>query len=134
MGGAMKLLLLGPIVCVLLCVSAFGEEPLEQSGVAFLRICSVVERDHDLTMADKANKMECGAYISGFVEGASAAITFSRTKGESPSSLYCTESDVEAGQLVRVVLKYIRANSQTAQLRTYVLVTRAFQAAFPCRA
>jgi hypothetical protein len=116
------------------CLPLTAEEVLEESGNAFLRQCSVVEKDHDLTSADKSNQMVCAAYVSGFVEGASAAITFSRSKGESPSSLYCTDSDMEAGQLVRVVLKYIRSHPETADQRTFVLVTRAFQAAYPCRA
>jgi Rap1a immunity proteins len=110
-----------------------AEEVLEESGNAFLRQCSVIEKDHDLTSADKSNQMVCAAYISGFVEGASAAITFSRSKGESPSSLYCTDSDTETGRLVKVVLKYIRSHPETADLRTFVLVTRAFQGAYPCR-
>jgi hypothetical protein len=123
----------GVVICVFFS-PLMAEEVLEESGNAFLRQCSVVEKDHDLTSADKSNQMVCAAYVSGFVEGASAAITFSRSKGESPSSLYCTDSDMEAGQLVRVVLKYIRSRPETAHLRTFVLVTRAFQAAYPCRA
>lgn len=107
---------------------------MEESGNAFLRQCAVVEKDHDLTSADKSNQMVCADYVSGFVGGASAAITFSRSKGESPSSLYCTDSDTETGRLVKVVLKYIRSHPETADLRTFVLVTRAFQGAYPCRA
>ena len=126
-------LTLGAVLCVFFA-PLMAEEVLEESGDAFLRQCSVVEKDHDLTSADKSNQMVCAAYVSGFVEGASAAITFSRSKGESPSSLYCTDSNMEAGRLVRVVLKYIRSHPETAQLRTFVLVTRAFQAAYPCRA
>jgi len=121
------------VICVFFS-PLMAEEVLEESGNAFLRQCSVVEKDYDLTSADKSNQMACAAYVSGFVEGVSAAITFSRSKGESPSSPYCTDSDMEAGQLVRVVLKYIRSHPETAQLRTFVLVTRAFQAAYPCRA
>jgi hypothetical protein len=123
----------GVVTCIFFS-PLMAEELLEESGDAFLRQCSVVEKDHDLTSADKSNQMVCAAYVSGFVEGASAAITFSRSKGESPSSLYCTDSDMEAGQLVRVVVKYIRSHPETAHLRTFVLVTRAFQAAYPCRA
>jgi Rap1a immunity proteins len=123
----------GAVICVFFS-PLMAEEVLEESGNAFLRHCSVVEKDYDLTSADKSNQMVCAAYVSGFVEGASAAITFGRSKGESPSSLYCTDSGMEAGQLVRVVLKYIRSHPETAHLRTFVLVTRAFQAAYPCRA
>ena len=126
-------LALGAVSCLFFS-PLMAEEVLEQSGNAFLRQCSVVEKDYDFTSADKSNQMVCAAYVSGFVEGASAAITFSRSKGESPSSLYCTDSDMEAGQLVRVVLSYIRSHPETAHLRTFVLVTRAFQAAYPCRA
>lgn len=132
-----RLFLSALIVSVVLCTfssTLVAEEVLEESGNAFLRQCSVVERDHDLTSADKSNQMVCAAYVSGFVEGASAAITFSQSKGESTSSLYCTDSNTETRRLVRVVLKYIRSHPETAELRTFVLVTRAFQEAYPCRA
>ena len=126
-------LISGVVICVFFS-PLMAEEVLEESGNAFLRQCSVVEKDHDLTSADKSNQMVCAAYVSGFVEGASAAITFSQSKGESPSSLCCTDSNTETGRLVRVVLKYIRSHPQTAHLRTFVLVTHAFQGAYPCRA
>jgi hypothetical protein len=79
-------LTLGAVLCVFFA-PLMAEEVLEESGDAFLRQCSVVEKDHDLTSADKSNQMVCAAYVSGFVEGASAAITLSRSKGESPSSI-----------------------------------------------
>ncbi len=126
-------LMFGAVICVFFS-PLMAEEVLEESGNAFLRQCSVVEKEHDLTSADKANQMVCAAYVSGFVEGASAAITFSRSKGESPSSLYCADSQAEAGRLVKAVLRYIRSHPDTAHLRTFVLVTRAFQSAYPCRA
>jgi hypothetical protein len=91
----------GAVICVFFS-PLMAEEVLEESGNAVLRHCSVVEKDYDLTSADKSNQIVCAAYVS-----ASATITFSRSKGGSPSSLYCTHSDVEAGQLVRVVFKYI---------------------------
>lgn len=130
----LSVLATGAMICT--SFSPLMADDLNQSGNAFLRHCSVAEKDHDLTSADQFNEQLCEAYIAGFVEGASEEIGFSRSKGESPSQLFCLQdsSNFEGAQWVRIVVKYIRANPETANLRTAALVTRAFQAAFPCRA
>jgi len=110
------------LVGMLVTPAFAADETLEESGNAFIRQCSVVEQERDLTTKDKAYQMVCAAYVSGYSEGAGFAVDHARSNGDS-----------KAGQLVKVVLKHIREHPETAHSRTYVLVGRALQEAFPCR-
>ena len=81
------------LILVLLCplawsAKASGETP-EESGNAFVRVCSVVEEEHDLTNVDKANQMVCASYMGGFVEGVSFAMELVRSKGDPTVQAYC---------------------------------------------
>jgi hypothetical protein len=122
------------LVGMLVTPAFAADERLEESGNAFIRQCSVVEQERDLTTKDKAYQMVCAAYVSGYSEGAGFAVDHARSNGDSKAPpLYCPNGEVEAGQLVKVVLKHIREHPETAHSRTYVLVGRALQEAFPCR-
>jgi Rap1a immunity proteins len=103
-------------------------ETLQESGNAFLRQCSAVEKDRDLNTADKAHQMSCAAYVSGFAEG----VAFASDSLQPKTPVYCPSEGIEAGQLVRIVLKYIRDYPEAAHLRTVTLVGRSFKKAFPC--
>ena len=51
-----------------------AEEVLEESGDAFLRQCSVVEKDHDLTSADKAGLDNACRYYPAALTSFNAAM------------------------------------------------------------
>lgn len=124
------------LLVIMLPVVTLGQsagEALQESGNAFVRRCSVVEKERDLTAVDQAYQMTCSAYVSGFVQGAVFAADFVRSRADRKGPpVYCQIEGVEAGQLVKIVLKYIREHPETAHLPAGILAGRAFQKAFPC--
>jgi len=126
MRSLLTLILLWPVVSY----GQVGSEHFESSGNAFLRTCSVIEKEHSLTAGDVMQQEACAAYVSGFVEG----LSFATEGAETSSPIYCPPSEgPEAGQLVRIVLKYIRDHPETAHQRTYLLAGRALRGSFPCK-
>jgi hypothetical protein len=57
----------------------------------------------------------------------------SRSPGHSELFPYCMSEDVTNAQMVRILLKYIRANPATAHLPTATLFGSAMKEAFPCK-
>lgn len=113
-------------------VSAQTEEFPETSGNAFLRLCSVVDKT-DRTDAENLDAMACVGYMSGFTSGVEFeqlyAKTSTRQKVPAP---FCIPDGVERGQMVRIVLKYIRDNPAEANEHTALLVIKALRKAYPC--
>jgi hypothetical protein len=133
----MVLVMLALVVICIFVTSGLGADeprPIEESGNAFLRECSAVEKERDFTTVDRAYGLVCSSYVTGFVEGAVFTVDFVRSNGDQKAQApYCGGGGVEAGQVVKIVLKYVREHPDTAHLRTSVLVGRALQNAFPCR-
>ena len=67
----------------------------------------------------------CDAYLDGIADGIEAG---GRAKAEA-----CIPGPVTTAQMRDVVVKYLRSNPQTREMKAGVLVTRAFAAAFPCK-
>jgi hypothetical protein len=102
------------------------------SGNAFLRICPVVDKDR-MTHEDVVNAVECVSYIEGFVSGVQQEVAFAHVVGKiKPPTLFCHTEVAENGQLVRVVLKYIRNHPEEAHKDTAFLAAEALREAFPC--
>lgn len=110
------------------------EHPFD-SGNAFSRVCSMVEKT-DLTPTEKERGVGCLLYIAGFVQGAEISITAARDQTKQPTlpMPFCRPDGVETGQLIRIVLKYIRENPEDAHQSTMLVALWAFQKAFPCPA
>lgn len=126
--------LLVAVLLSLLSISLAADEQFEASGNAFVRQCSVVEKEHDLTKRDIALREVCAAYVSGFVEGVGFGISGARSNsGPATPYPFCGVEQAEAGQIVKIVLRYIREHPETAHLPAYVLSGRALQQAFPCK-
>lgn len=108
------------------------EDYPEVSGNAFLRLCSVVDKE-DLTGLEGLHMMACLGYVGGFVQGVETTISFvqSVTK-RSPLAPFCKPDDLERGQMVRIVMKYIRENPEKAHLPTAGLIMGALSKAYPC--
>ena len=134
----MKLLL-----CTLLLLSATGSlgqnsqpELISQSGNAFLRTCSVIEKqDSEQTGLDQIMEMVCVTYIRGLAEGIYVEQNFAgSTLQRSVGVPFCLpDGGIEGGQMAKIVLKYIRDNPATAHQSTMLSAVSALSKAFPCR-
>jgi hypothetical protein len=116
-----------------------GFDPSDiETGNGFERLCSVVEKigtsnfqpsDNDLAMLG-----HCTGYVKGIKDGVSLAMGAASVTA--PGSLqimsFCTPDGATHGQLVKVVLKYIRDNPDKEHLLTALLITEAFHKSFPC--
>ncbi len=124
------------ISAVLFCCSPFvtaqTQEFPEDSGNAFVRLCSATEKE-SRTDEEAANAMACLGYVSGFAEGIGIyrSSAEAKTKQKMPK-YFCRPDGVERGQLVSVVLKFIRNHPEDAHRRTGVLIIVALEHAFPC--
>ncbi|MGA2903984.1 MAG: Rap1a/Tai family immunity protein [Candidatus Korobacteraceae bacterium] len=105
------------------------------SGNAFVRTCSGIDRgDKDKTNVDLQKEVACVGYISGLVDGVTAEIAFTQWEiHKNVPGPYCLPEEVENGQLIRVVLKYVKDHPEKAHMRTGPLAVLAWQKAFPCR-
>src|ERR1700722_7914467 len=106
-------------------VSAQTKESPRESGNAFVRLCSAIE-SNKLSEEEFGNLMDCVGYVSGFTEGVEyeAMYATARRKGVAPEA-FCIPDDVEHGQLIRVVLKYIRDNPAEAHRPAAPLIMKA---------
>jgi len=101
------------------------------SGNVFLRLCSSIDKD-ERSATEAGHLVECVAYTEGVIDGvvSEAAYVNVKTGKETPEP-YCLPK-AESGQLVRIVLKYIRNHPEEAHQPTAFLIVVALQEAFPC--
>src|ERR1017187_2902787 len=87
------------------CLSAQTQELPEVSGNAFLRLCSVIDKDdlkQEAYQSDKAvDTMACLEYLGGFTDGVQVEMELvnAETKRNAPAP-FCIPDDVERGQMV----------------------------------
>lgn len=130
----MKNLWLFPVL-FLICtpLSAQTKETLT-TGNAFLRTCSIVEKE-TLTDLESLTMIHCLVHVDGFVNGVETEQRFAEAYMHQEVPLpFCVPESVELGQMIRIVLKYIRDNPAEANKYTAVLITRALGKAYPCPA
>ena len=134
----MKTSWLVPLLLFVLGTSLFAqtEESLETSGNAFLRICSVVDKENDmehLSVDQKVALMSCLNYVSGFTNGVDVEMQFVKnaTK-QSTHAPFCVPESIKNTQMVRVVLKYIRDNPLAARRNTNSLIMFSLGELYPC--
>jgi hypothetical protein len=131
------------IALLLLGVPLFAQDQSAQvkenprtSGNAFVRVCSAIENEKKLNDHEFGQLMDCLGYVSGFTDGVEHEVLYTNVNAKTPTQgaavPFCIPDDVEDGQLVRVVLKYIRDNPAEAHKRTPLLIMRAFGKAYPC--
>jgi hypothetical protein len=75
----------------------------------------------------------CAAYLMGLSEGIAIESTFGASGGGKAPIPYCLADtyEVEQGQKVRILLKYIRNNPEKAHMVTAGLFINAMGDAFP---
>jgi hypothetical protein len=134
----MKNLWLVALLFFLLWVPVFAQnqETFLSSGSAFLRECSVVDKNDLTQLVEAVQKMEamgCLSFVGGFVVGVEHERMFVKfkTKQDTPSA-FCVPEDAESIQMVRIVLKYIRDNPAEAHKPTGVLIMKALRNAYRC--
>lgn len=128
-----NLWLIAPLFSLLVVpLSAQTSEAPRDSGNAFVRRCSVADSER-LTGADTGNVLECVAYINGFAEGVEYEAFFATAKiNQKAPAAFCLPDRSENGQIIRVVLKYIRDNPAEAHEHTAILIIKALGKAYPC--
>jgi hypothetical protein len=112
------------------------QESFESSGTAFLRICSVVDREDDrehLSSDQMVAFTSCLKYVNGFTSGVDAEMRFVKnaTK-QSTHAPFCPPQGVKEIQMVRVVLKYIHDNPAAARRNTNSLIMFSLGERYPC--
>lgn len=137
-GVAVKITLVALLILLcseLVCAQEKPEYP-STSGNAYLRECSVIEKDlKDLTQADMKYFFACLGYTEGVMDGAmaeAAVVSGSIDKSKNQLAPFCVPSEADNGQLVRITLKYIRKHPEEAHKPGYVQIIRALREAFPC--
>jgi hypothetical protein len=127
----MKMLCL--FVVLFFCPYFASCETPDVSGNAFLRVCSSVEHDIQ-TQIEMGYVVSCAAYITGFIDGVKFGTSYAADKtGKKIPSLLCFPDEVETGQIMKILLKYIRDNPAEAHQRTDILLVNALRQAFPCK-
>lgn len=121
----------------ILAVPVNAQQNISTSGNEYLEICSVLEKPQkQLTEVDFLHSGLCEGFMLGLQDGVGMSFSFMK-KGEAGSMedigvCFPAGDTLELGQIVRVVLKYIRQNPEQAHLQSATLVFMATRAAFPC--
>jgi Rap1a immunity proteins len=133
--------LLSIVVFPLLCCGASAQTSgasFVDSGNAFLRDCSVMEKGDLTELVEPFQKMEamgCLSFVGGFVASVEHERTFVKSKTkQDTASAFCLPEDVESIQMVRSLLKYIRDTPAEAHQSTAVLIMKSLGKAYPCPA
>jgi hypothetical protein len=131
---AFSLLLL--VVAVCLAPAAAQDEMLWDSGNAFVRFCSSMDKpSKEGTGAENLQNAVCASYVSGLDDGVQLELSVFRVESKAKiTGKYCYSGGIEGieqGQIVRILLKYIRNNPEKAHDPVPVLFLLAMQEAFP---
>jgi hypothetical protein len=122
---------------LLLCITAspFAETQeqkpsVDESGNAFLSQCELVIDRY--SMKDKEGSPvdagECYGYVTGFNHGVGMAYDI-----VGQPQPYCLPDGVTHGQMMRVLIKFIKDHPEKAHKLTGVLEIESFMDAFPCK-
>jgi len=111
------------------------DAPLSESGNAFLRDCSSVDRpsSEHKTDLELMKSAVCASYVDGLDGGIRVEVDLINRDGRAKATQpYCLDPSVSAGQIVRILTKYIRDNPARAHWPTPILYLSAMEQAFPC--
>lgn len=110
------------------------DENLSDSGNAFVRTCSAIENTSTASDPQQMAAAGCAAYVMGLSEGITFEASYvGAVVGNRAPLPYCQADtyEVEQGQKVRILLKYIRNNPEKAHMITSALFVNAMGDAFP---
>jgi hypothetical protein len=119
------------LICTRLSAQKF--ELPQTSGNAFVRFCSAAESDDVRIGEDAKHVMACVGYVNGFTSGVDYEVAYANSlTNHKPPAPFCLPADVENGQIIRVILKYIRDNPALAHLPTGAIIVDALKTVYPC--
>jgi hypothetical protein len=128
----MKLAFVLCSVCLFSGLAHAAHDYPGDSGNAFVRVCSTLDKEHR-SDEELLNTAMCIAYIDGYRDGVTTAITYAELHSKTGvPKAYCAPSEVEDGQAAKVVIKYIQDHPEEAHQRTFIIVLKSFANAFPC--
>jgi hypothetical protein len=85
-----------------------------------------------MSQAEVTRHAACIGYLAGFMDGVVTEVVFAESvTKEKPPVPYSWPEGVELGEILRIVLKYIKDHPEAVHLQTAVLALRALQEAFP---
>lgn len=117
------------LLAIVCCMSRFSVAGTFMTGNTFMDKCANVS-------AETGNSVDFG-YCVGYVEGVSDMIDMEQTRvnvdGSTNKAYICTSPDVTAGQMLRVVQKFIKDHPETQHYAAPALINNAFVKAFPCK-
>lgn len=115
-----------------ICYAATESDVSLVDGSALLAVCgdfvNGADRIGRLSERDIVMMTACTSYIRGFTHGIALL-----SKEPNQGWGYCLEDSISNLQVARVLVKYLRDNSQTLHFHPSVLIGRALRAGFPCK-
>jgi hypothetical protein len=98
------------------------------SGTNFMRVCNAVD-------SSATTKGICLGYVLGTTDGIKLGVRVEHgivaaTTANEP--LFCLPSEVTSGQLLRILVKYIKAHPEQEHWQTPTLILTAAMDSFPC--
>lgn len=136
-GVARRMLLFwGSIVRKKIIISAFilfsfpfNDAIAQRDGNELLQICqNDVQRDTSIRAQMEIR--QCLGYVRGLLDGIDAR---TERPPEYLDPFFCFPSGTQMGQIVDVIVAYLRTNPQTRHLHPNRLAVEALRNAFPCR-
>jgi hypothetical protein len=120
----------------ILATPVHAQKNISTSGNEYLA-CSVIDKpQQQFTQIDFLEMGMCEGFMLGLKDG--VGLSFSFMKKDDSGSMedmgicFPAGDTADLGQIIRIVLKYIRQNPEQAHLPSAALVLMATKAAFPC--
>jgi hypothetical protein len=131
-----NLLLIAAMMCVTIPAECERRQSFYDSGNAFARECSSMNKQTtEMTGAEINEGVKCAVYVKGLFDGIQAERTrlLVTDPAKASPAFFCEEkfNEVENGQIVRILLKYIRDNPDKAEQPVAALFMFAMRDAFP---
>src|SRR5262245_48136623 len=118
-----------PLLLALSVGLAEQPRPADYDGNALLRDCTAAEQflnDANAKLSDGTTA--CLSYVAGFMDALAATVVLGRQK---PLTM-CIPGTANRGQVVRIVVKYLREHPEKLHLVAGGLTYVAISEAFPC--
>lgn len=111
----------------------------QKTGNDLLKQCShaiaAMDDEQQLQGTQNLDVAFCFGYISGVRDGAMSYQVFDRSKRQDTFERFCLPKEgIENGQMVRIVVKYLKDNPAKLHERAEWLILDALSNAFPCKA
>jgi len=132
-----KAWMLALLLCVCVIPPAKTQEQKRQfpwdSGNAFLTLCG-----DESPKEPYAVQGECLGYVVGVQDGVAIEYDIEsrafHAQGMEPlAETYCSPDEVTQGQMMRILIKFIKDHPETAHFPTKLLAVQSFRDAFPCK-